>query len=382
MSRSAADFELDALARAAIVEAGVAPGASLAVGVLGAFPGPREAAGAAGTHSATRRTPVHPGTPFDLASVTKPVVACAIMRLCRAGAVRLSDPLGRLIPELAGTPSESVTLELLLSHRAGLEAHVALYAGGGPSARLSPVEALAAAARARRPDCDGPAPETGFPPVYSDLGYILAGAAASRVTGVDLAQVVDREVLAPLGLELELGSARALRERRPGFTDDVAPTEVVASRGGEVRGVVHDENAWALTGDALSGHAGLFGTARGVVRFGAAVLEALEGRRPDWLTPAEVGVLTRERPGGTLRAGFDGKSGDGSSAGAQFGSRSFGHLGFTGTSLWCDPAAGLAAALLTNRVNPTRDNLAIRGARPGVHDALHRLGLESLRARA
>jgi CubicO group peptidase (beta-lactamase class C family) len=82
----------------------------------------------------------------------------------------------------------------------------------------------------------------------------------------------------------------------------------------------------------------------------------------------------RERPGGTLRAGFDGKSEQGSSAGSLAGPRSFGHLGFTGTSLWCDPDADRAVVLLSNRVCPTRDNMRIRAARPAVHDALFRAG--------
>jgi CubicO group peptidase (beta-lactamase class C family) len=80
--------------------------------------------------------------------------------------------------------------------------------------------------------------------------------------------------------------------------------------------------------------------------------------------------MVRERPGGTLRAGWDGKSPEGSSAGSRMGPRAFGHLGFTGTSLWLDPDAEIVVTLLTNRVHPTRENIAIRAERPGVHDAL------------
>ncbi len=86
----------------------------------------------------------------------------------------------------------------------------------------------------------------------------------------------------------------------------------------------------------------------------------------------DLAWLVAERAGGTLRAGFDGKSPEGSSAGARFGARSFGHLGFTGTSLWIDPDARVVAVLLTNRVWPrTREQDAIRAARPAAHDALH-----------
>jgi CubicO group peptidase (beta-lactamase class C family) len=123
---------------------------------------------------------------------------------------------------------------------------------------------------------------------------------------------------------------------------------------------VHDENAWAMSGEGGSGHAGMFGTVGAVVAFGCAVLDAIE----------ELECLVAPRPGGTLRAGFDGKSDEGSSAGSLAGPRAFGHLGFTGTSLWIDPDAGAVVVLLTNRVCPTRDHSLIRAARPQVHDAL------------
>jgi CubicO group peptidase (beta-lactamase class C family) len=204
--------------------------------------------------------------------------------------------------------------------------------------------------------------------VYSDLGYLLAGAMASRAAGTPLATVVEREVAGPLGLDV--APASTWRARRPDFLQRVAPTETVPWRGGEIVGCVHDENAWILSGLELSGHAGLFGTAESVLRFGAAILDALAGRRPGWLTPDEANELVVTRAGGTLRAGFDGRASEGSSAGSRFGSRSFGHLGFTGTSLWCDPDADIVAVILTNRVSPSRENVGIRSARPLLNDAL------------
>ncbi len=135
-----------------------------------------------------------------------------------------------------------------------------------------------------------------------------------------------------------------------------------------IAGAVHDENAWALTGHGGSGHAGIFATVDAVLTFGIAVLEALEGRGP--FGDRSLHDLVRERPGGTLRAGFDGKSEVSSSAGVRLGGRSFGHLGFTGTSLWLDPDAAVVVALLTNRVFPSRGNTAIREARPWAHDSL------------
>jgi CubicO group peptidase (beta-lactamase class C family) len=197
--------------------------------------------------------------------------------------------------------------------------------------------------------------------VYSDLGYVLAGVALARATGaVDAGEAVERLVLAPMGLQQTAGTVRGLAAQR--IAGPFAPTETVPWRGGPVVGAVHDENAWALTGAGGSGHAGIFGTIDAVLSFGLGVLDGLSSI--DW--------MLRVRPGGTLRAGFDGKSPppEPSSAGARIGPRAFGHLGFTGTSLWIDPDAGVVLALLTNRVCPTRDHLAIRAARPRAHDAL------------
>jgi CubicO group peptidase (beta-lactamase class C family) len=316
-------------------------------------------------------------TIFDLASVSKPIVACTLSRLAERGLVSLDAPLSAILPELGGSRSAQLPLELLLAHRAGLDGHRPLFAPvlhGRPFRRST---ALRAAADARRAECTGAPPAAGFAPVYSDLGYALLGACIEAVARKPLDHVIAAEVAAPL--DLELGSARQLRVRRPTFARDVAPTEVVPARGGCVRGVVHDENAWALSGHGCSGHAGMFGTVRAVLGFGAALLEALAGRS-DWLSRASLELLVRPRPGGTLRAGFDGKSEAASSAGSVAGPHTFGHLGFTGTSLWCDPGAGTATVLLTNRVYPTRNNPRIRVARPLVHDALFRAASPQLPA--
>jgi len=344
-----------------VTHAGVAPAA--AAGYAGALV--PKAVAAAG--SLPGGTPADTETIFDLASVSKPVVACTLARLSMQGSVDLQAPLGSFVPEAHGSGSEHLAVDLLLAHRAGLEAHRALFAPLLQGRALSREQALRTAAGARRSDCTGAPPPGGFAPVYSDLGYILLGAVIEAVTGEPLDAVVERELALPLGLEL--GSARQVRKRRPGFDREVAPTEVVRARGGLVRGIVHDENAWALSGHAASGHAGLFGTVHDVLAFGLALLEALAGRS-QWLSREALQPLVRPRPGGTLRAGFDGKSTGVSSAGALSGPETFGHLGFTGTSLWCDPGAGVTSVLLTNRVYPTRDNPKIRAARPLVHDAL------------
>ncbi|HEY8079681.1 MAG TPA: serine hydrolase domain-containing protein [Labilithrix sp.] len=298
-------------------------------------------------------------TIFDLASLTKPMTALAV---ARSGLDR-GAPIAAILAEADGCEA---TVEMLLAHRGGLEAHVPLYAPLATGGSVDRAAALRAAALARRADVASlPAA-----PLYSDLGYALVGEALARHVGArDAGEAIEELVVAPLGLADDLGTARALEARNVGFAERVAPTEDVAWRGGVVRGRVHDENAWALTGDGGSGHAGMFGTIRGVLVFAAAAHDAIMLAHGP-LAGSDLAWLVAPRPGGDLRAGFDGKSDRGSSAGERAGPRTFGHLGFTGTSVWIDPDARAAVALLTNRVHPTRENTAIRVARPRVHDAL------------
>ncbi len=349
------------LARSGVAPA-VAAGCAAAPVRTGPRTGPRFGAPPAGGELATwtgwvREVGGETTCLFDLASVTKPMTAVA---LARAG-IDPAAPLGTLLVEARGTASESVSLEHLLAHRAGLAPHRALYAPLLRGVSVDLAAALREAADARRPDAYGEVPRDGFAPLYSDLGYALVGEALARAVGArDAGEAIGRLVLEPLGLAAQAGTIRELAAR--GIDGPFAPTEDVSWRGGTIRGAVHDENAWALTGHGGSGHAGIFGTVGAVLTFGVAVLDALDDGALGW--------LVRERPGGTLRAGFDGKSDEGSTAGALLGRSSFGHLGFTGTSLWIDPDAKVVVVLLTNRVCPSREHLAIREARPWAHDAL------------
>jgi CubicO group peptidase (beta-lactamase class C family) len=303
---------------------------------------------------------------FDLASLTKPMTAVAIA--C-AGLDR-TERLGAFLAEARGTPSEDVSLELLLSHRAGLEAHHPLYASLLEGRPGSLREMLRTAASARRPDASGSPPIEGFPPLYSDLGYLLAGEALARsTTNRDAGDAIRSLVLEPMGLGDRLGTIRDLSER--GVAARYAPTEDVVWRGGRLQGQVHDDNAWALNGLGGSGHAGMFGTAEGVLLFAAGVLDSLE-RRSGPLARVDLRWLVEPRAGGTLRAGFDGKDAKDSSAGSEASPHSFGHLGFVGTSFWIDPEARIISTLLTNRVFVGRHHQLIRQARPWAHDALWR----------
>lgn len=308
-------------------------------------------------------------TPFDLASVTKPITSLTLARLVRQGVMYRDERLADVLPTLASTASARVTMDLLAAHRAGLDAHGSLYAPlvqGATS--IDRDEALVAAANMRHTPCPDELPSDGFVPVYSDLGYLLLGASLEVRSQRGLDALMAREVMDPLGLGID--SARRMRERDPAFDANVAPTEIVPFRGGIVRGAVHDENAWAFAGHGTAGHAGLFGTALDVLGLGMAILDALANRCPDWLDAKDLEPLVRPRPGGSLLAGFDARSGEAPSSGSRLGPRTFGHLGFTGTSIWIDPDAEFVGVLLSNRVFPTRTLRAIRQARPPTYDSM------------
>ncbi len=301
-------------------------------------------------------------TPYDLASVTKAFVALAFARLAARGETSLDTPLGAVLEQVRGHDAENLTLEQLASHRSELPAWRPFFQavtpdeaeGGGTHARI-----VADVARTPREPNEGVAR-------YSDLGYILLGEALSRITGQPLDAVVRAEVTAPLGLDAAVqyrGVTAKYREPH------VAPTEDCPWRGRVVQGNVHDENAYALEG--LAGHAGLFGTARALATLGRASLDALRGDA-SWFDPEWMARMVAARAGGSHRLGWDGKSSEASSAGSLMSAATFGHLGFTGTSLWCDPEASVAVALVSNRVHPTRENPGIRGLRVAVHDAVLR----------
>jgi CubicO group peptidase (beta-lactamase class C family) len=259
-----------------------------------------------------------------------------------------------------------------LSHRAGLSPWGSLFRdvpdGLDPEARRAHMLLDAANRVAPEVEARGSAREQSLAvgSVYSDLGYLVAGAALARAGGAALDVPVQREVSAPLGIQDQLFYAASLDEAaRAALLSQVAPTEFCSYRGRVVRGEVHDENCFAYGG--IAGHAGLFGSAQAVLRFGLEILRVLAGRS-QFLERSLLSWALAERPGGGHLVGWDTKSREGSSAGTRFSDRSFGHLGFTGTSLWCDPERERCAVLLSNRVHPTRDNIAIRALRPRFHD--------------
>lgn len=298
---------------------------------------------------------VRPDTAYDLASLTKPLTALAWALSSR----ELHRPLDAFLPWITGAPCAKAPIDALLSHRAALPSWRPFYLATDPThagsheSREAVLHAVASSAL-----------EADARPRYSDLGYILAGEALAATHESTFAQALFANALAPLGLSETL----RVRGVGAGFVDPrIAPTEDCPWRGRVLQGEVHDDNAFALGGAA--GHAGLFGTARALTTLGAHMLDALADR-PAPIPPAVARMMLAPRPDGTQRLGWDGKSAEGSSAGTRLGPNTFGHLGFTGISLWCDPDRQLIVALCTNRVHPRRDNPGIRALRPALHDAV------------
>ena len=299
-------------------------------------------------------------TLYDLASVTKAVVALAFVRLASRGEAHLASTLGTVAAACASCPSADATFEQLLSHRAELPAWRPFYRSVAPErpAQGGTREGVLAAVRATEREASGSLAR------YSDVGYILLGEALAAVACNDLPSTLRREVAEPLGLA---GVLQYRGVRDADASERIAPTERCAWRQRVMQGHVHDENAYALEG--VSGHAGMFGTARAIAEVGRASLASLGGDAT-WFVPTWMARMVEGRPGGSHRLGWDGKSDEGSSAGVRMSRATFGHLGFTGTSLWCDPEANVAVALVTNRVHPTRDGAGIRELRIAVHDAV------------
>jgi CubicO group peptidase (beta-lactamase class C family) len=342
------------------VHEGVFPGAVAAVGQLNA--GRATSVFAAEGLLAPGEGQVELDTFYDLASLTKPVVASTVLRLCQRGVLDLEQPVSRWLPELAGTPGGTAPLALLLSHRAGLSPWGGLFRDipGPPGSSAARAYLLQEAATRTLLEPRSPGS------VYSDLGYMIVGEALARAAGAPLELLIEREVATPLGHAAQLFYAAALPSAaRPAFVRNVAPTEFCSWRGRLVRAEVHDENCAAHGG--ICGHAGLFGRVQAVLAFGLEWLRAWEGRST-WLDRALVHFALRPRPFGGHVIGWDTKSAEGSSAGAVLSARAFGHLGFTGTSVWCDPVRQRCIVLLSNRVHPTRENIAIRTFRPRFHD--------------
>lgn len=303
-------------------------------------------------------------TIYDLASVTKPLVtSTSVALLVTSGRLQIDQPVARYVPEFATGPQPElrakITVRYLLTHTAGLPSYKPLYKEAKSKPEMlakicaEPIEA-----------------EPGTRARYSDPGFALLGIVIERLTGKTL-DVLTRETLfEPLGMATtQFNPPQALYPR-------IAPTEDDQEyRKKVVRGVVHDENAFAMGG--ISGHAGLFSTAADVATFGEMLRNGGIYAHHRILPRRIVDLFTRRQKLGDLERalGWQAPAGDGF-AGKYGSPNGFGHTGFTGTSVWVDPEKELVVVLLTNRVHPTRANEKIEQVRPAVHNAIYEsLGL-------
>ena len=291
-------------------------------------------------------------TVWDLASLTKVIgTTTAVMQLVGAGKVDLDNPVTRYLPEWTAPGSGPITVRHVLTHSAGLPAWRPFYK-----------EATSQNEVVRQLFAVSPDTLPGVRYVYSDIGFMLLGKLVERVSGLPLSAYDSSRIFAPLGMTNTQYLPPAEWRSR------TAPTEQDPWRQRKLRGEVHDENAAAIGG--VSGHAGLFSTGSDLVRFARMYLGGgqLDGVRI--LPAAIVSEFTKvQAPTVSPRAlGWE-KPTATNSSGTRLSPLAFGHTGFTGTSIWIDPGKGVFVILLTNRVNPTRENRKIGAVRIALANA-------------
>lgn len=291
-------------------------------------------------------------TIYDLASLTKVVAATtAAMILEEEGKLDLDRTVASYLAEYDMPDKRAITVRMLLTHTSGVRSNFPLW-------RDAKGRAGYLAAMAKHPL----AFEPGAQASYTDWNMLLLQFVIERITGEMLDEFVGARVSGPLGMrDTHYNPPASLRSR-------IAPTETKDYRNGQVWGEVHDETAWALGG--VSGNAGLFSSARDLAVFMQMMLNGGSYGDKRIVRPATIARWTAPQREDASRAlGWDTPSSN-SSAGCCFSARSFGHTGFTGTSIWADPEKGLFVVLLTNRVNPTRENQKIVPLRRAIADAV------------
>jgi CubicO group peptidase (beta-lactamase class C family) len=299
---------------------------------------------------------VAPSTLFDLASLTKVVATTPMaMLLYQRGLLDLDAPVAAIVPEFIFDAEKDprrrkVTLRMLLAHSSGLPAYEKLFLKARTRDELLHAAFITPLAA-----------DPGARAEYSDIGFIILGIALERLADESLDRFCQREIFAPLTMtNTTFNPPAEIRKQIPPTCDDRT------FRNRIIQGEVQDENASVLGG--IAPHAGLFSTAPDLAKFAHSMLD---GGSPI-LRPETVALFTRREsaPAATSRTlGWDTPSSP-SQSGKYFSPQSFGHLGYTGTSLWIDPARQLSITLLTNRTWPDCLNHAIKQIRPRFHDAI------------
>jgi serine-type D-Ala-D-Ala carboxypeptidase len=359
------------------VDDGVFPGAVLAVRLYG------ELQCLIATGRMTSReseAPVQVSTVYDLASLTKPLATTtSILLLIQEGRLGLHDHLRNVLTEFKGAAIGEAMVQDLLSHSSGLPGWRPIYEKleEQGAVALSPDHAQRAKERVVQLIRDEALIYAkGEKSLYSDLGFMLLGFIVERMSHMTLDQFSREKCFHPLGAEPLTFCPLLAREPtdRSGNVIErtrIAPTEFDTWRNRQLQGEVHDENAAAMGG--VAGHAGLFGTAEAVLAVSGAWLAAYH-QRPSILAAhlvTQFATRALHVPNSSWALGWDTPSMP-SSSGSCLSPKAFGHLGYTGASLWIDPICELEVVLLSNRVYPTRKNEKIREFRPLIHDLVYR----------
>jgi uncharacterized protein YbbC (DUF1343 family)/CubicO group peptidase (beta-lactamase class C family) len=292
-------------------------------------------------------------TIFDLASLTKVVATTtSVMSLVEQGKVRLSDPVVQFIPEMKGEGRDAITIENLLTHMSGFAPDFDLrdrWAGYDEAMKRLYREPLRST------------PGTRF--VYSDINYIALGEVVHRVSGMMLDEFARRNIFAPLGMrdtgfrpDAKLRSRIAPTEKRRSQMNYLGDSGADAGSEGEqwLRGQVHDPTSFRMGG--VAGHAGLFSTADDLAIFCQMLLNGGAYGSARILGPMTIAAMTQphavSESGAARGLGWDIATTFSSNRGDLFPIGSFGHTGFTGTSIWIDPASDSFVIFLSNRVHP------------------------------
>lgn len=289
---------------------------------------------------------------WDLASVTKPIVALAVMSLVDSGELTLDDPIAEHLPDYRGGDKAELTVRQLLTHTSGLPGQVPMYQWcASRAAMLDGIRELPL----RFP--------AGADVEYSSQGFIVLGLIAEAVSGAPLEVVLRERVTGPAGM----GRTRFLLPAAD--QSSAAATEQCPWRGRLVHGTVHDENAEVLGG--VAAHAGLFASLGDLELLARQLCRGALGEPIPFLSPAALAVMTApatDRLPLRRCLAWQGRDAQLSPAGDLAGPNTYGHTGFTGTSLWVDPDAGRYVVLLTNRVHPSREGVGIARIRRLVHN--------------
>lgn len=299
---------------------------------------------------------------FDLASLTKVIgLTTAVMKLYEEGKLGLDDKVTKYVPEFGKNGKDVLTVRHLMTHSGGLKPFYAFY-NMGIDSREGILDYIFNDKLYYTP---------GSKMEYSDLDMIMMGLIVERISGLSLDEYLQVNFWRPMGL-----TKTGFRKTRGAGDDPAAvPTENdTYYRKKQMQGEVHDECAWVLGG--TSGHAGLFSSAHDLAQFAHMILNGGAYNGKQYLKPETIALFTKvQNPALSTRGlGWDTKPASGyTSAGSTWGARSFGHTGFTGTSIWIDPDAGFYAILLTNRVYPTRENMKIRDVRNDYGNAVRKI---------